>query len=66
MPPSTSSGQATQGVVTSKGKPIIGWQEIDSDGNPVGEVMTIDYTIKNKFNIKDPNLRTSKIVTLPK
>ena len=46
-------------------KPIIGWQEIDKDGNPVGDVMDIDYTIYNKYNIKDPNLRLTRIVKPP-
>tara|TARA_R100001224_G_scaffold9370_1_gene4891 strand:+ start:477 stop:1847 length:1371 start_codon:yes stop_codon:yes gene_type:complete len=46
-------------------KPIIGWQEIDKDGNPVGDVMSIDYTVKNTFNIVNPDLRTKRVVNLP-
>ena len=45
-----------------KGNPIIGWQEIDKQNQPVGDPMTIDYTVKNTFNILDPDLKTKKII----
>jgi len=45
-----------------KGNAIIGWQEINKEGQPVGNVVSIDDTIEDVFNISDPDLRTKKII----
>ena len=64
MRPSTSSGQAAQGVVTdpNTGEPIIGWVEIDQDDQPIGNVKLPQYMVKNEFNIQLDNIKTSKII----
>jgi len=59
--PGTDGGVLTDG----EGNMLIGWQEIDKEGNPVGDVMTVNYTIKNEFNIADPDLRLTRIVKPP-
>lgn len=45
-----------------KGNAIIGWQEINKEGQPVGNVVSVDDTIEDVFNISDPDLRTKKII----
>jgi hypothetical protein len=51
------------GVLTDKkGNMLIGWQEINKEGEPVGNVMSIDDTIEDEFNISDPDLRLTRIV----
>jgi len=45
-----------------KGNAIFGWQEINKEGQPVGNVVSIDDTIEDVFNISDPDLRTKKII----
>ena len=45
-----------------KGNAIIGWQEINKEGQPVGEIFSINDTVEDVFNISDPDLRTKKII----
>ena len=63
--PLTAPGTDAPVLTDKDNKPLIGWQEIDNKGNPVGDVMTVDYTIYNKYNIKDPNLRLTRLVKPP-
>ena len=60
--PLTAPGTDAPVLTDKDNKPLIGWQEIDKDGNPVGNVMSIDYTIKNTFNITNPDLITKRII----
>lgn len=58
----TAPGTDAPVLKDNKGNPIIGWQEIDKQNQPIGDPMTIDYTVKNTFNILDPDLKTKKII----
>ena len=49
----------------NKNNPIIGWPEINKEGQPVGDIFTIDDTVEDIFNISDPDLRTKRVVNLP-
>lgn len=48
-----------------KGNAIIGWQEINKEGEPIGNVISVNDTIEDVFNISDPDLRTKRVVNLP-
>jgi len=58
----TAPGTDAPVLTDDNNKPIIGWQEIDKEGNLVGDPMSIDYTVKNTFNITNPELKTKKII----